>query len=982
MPGVVYERSLAAGAARRFRFEAAADRFLHLTVEQRGVDVVVFLRDPAGRLLYEVDGPTGSQGPENVLAVTGSSGEHVLIVEPLKAGAAGDFAVEVREMRPAREEDRRRAAAAAALARAERRRLEGDFEPAVAAYREALPLLAARDEPEEEIARAEWHLGESLLEVGELRQAAAILERAAVRFRRLGDGVGEARALNDLGAARRLLGEPERALRAFKRCLHLYREAKIANGEATAMHNIGLVLETTGDLEGAITHFETALGAWRRLEARSAEAVTLQSLGGLYALIGHDAEALDVLERALALLQGKENEDRRISALIALAWGHHLTGRPEMALPRYREAITLARGRGDRLAEASAWGRRGSTLRALGRFREAADSYSRALAMSRAAGNRLSEGHTLANLGWLDLETDAIARGRQRLKRAVELLEASGDSNGEVYARLGLGRAERRRGAFGPAREQVDSAIRLLEEIHAGLRGPLSRGQFLATRYDAFEELVALLMELDLREPAKGHALQALEVAERARARNLLDSTTGGREAATDAGGEAGRKRALLAEIRVLDERRQFLAAGDPRAPGLRDLDAALRKRWLELDRMAATRAPRTASASLDARRMQALADKGTLLVVYLLAEPESFAWTVDRERVEAHVLPGRERIERLARRVIEAMPHSHEVVAQATAGRAARALSQAVLAPLGQRLAGKHRLAILADGALHLVPFAALPAPRGAGFAEPLLAEHEIVLLPSATFLAQQRRRLAGRPLAPGAVAVLADPVFTPAAARLASGEAGRVSPAGAAGRGPELGPFDQLPSTAEEAKAIARLVPRRDRLVALGPEANRDLATSGVLGRYRIVHFATHGVVHPVLPERSGIVLSLFDERGRPREGFLSAPEVAALDLPAELVVLSACETGLGRELRGEGLVGLTQALFRAGARRSVVSYWKVRERATAELMARFYRNLLAGGLPPASALRAAQLSIRSEPGWRSPFFWAGFSLHGDWR
>jgi CHAT domain-containing protein len=127
---------------------------------------------------------------------------------------------------------------------------------------------------------------------------------------------------------------------------------------------------------------------------------------------------------------------------------------------------------------------------------------------------------------------------------------------------------------------------------------------------------------------------------------------------------------------------------------------------------------------------------------------------------------------------------------------------------------------------------------------------------------------------------------------------------------------------------------------------------------------------------------VLSLYDGQGRRRDGFLSAPEVARLKLPAELVVLSACQTGLGREMRGEGLVGLTQAFFQAGARRVVVSYWNVQDLATAELMARFYQELLGKRLPPAAALRAAQLSIRSEDRWKPPYFWAGFVLHGDWR
>ncbi|HSN85665.1 MAG TPA: CHAT domain-containing protein, partial [Thermoanaerobaculia bacterium] len=235
----------------------------------------------------------------------------------------------------------------------------------------------------------------------------------------------------------------------------------------------------------------------------------------------------------------------------------------------------------------------------------------------------------------------------------------------------------------------------------------------------------------------------------------------------------------------------------------------------------------------------------------------------------------------------------------------------------------------------------------------------------------------------AAGELAVLADPVFSSTDPRLAGLREGRAAAAGERGD-PALGfgPLARLPFTAGEAEALGRLIPADRRLVVQGFAASRELATSGILSRYRRLHFATHGLLHPVLPERSGIVLSLLDENGHPRDGFLSAPDVAVLDLPADLVVLSACQTGLGRELRGEGLVGLTQAFFRAGARSVVVSSWEVRDQATADLMARFYKHLLVDRLPPAAALRKAQLALRGEARTSAPSFWAGFTLQGDWR
>jgi CHAT domain-containing protein/Tfp pilus assembly protein PilF len=972
--GASYVRTIA--GRHRFHFASPAGRFLHLIVEQRRIDVKVSLRDPAGRLLFEVDSPSGAKGPEEVLAVTQVAGEHTLILEPYRAGQAGAIELRVRELRRASAEDRRLATATAAYARAELRLDNKDVKSAILAYREALPGFASLGRREEE-ARTQWRLGRALLKMGELTETAEVLDQAAAGFRGLGDAVGEARALNDLGTAFRLLGEPARALAAHRRALDLYRGAKDDEGQATSLNDLGLALESAGDLQGALDRYEEALALWRKVGERKARAVTMQNLGSLYVLIGHDEQGMDLLQGALRLLpSGNQREGReRIGILIAVGWAYYLVGRPEMALDHYREAIALARAQDDRLTEAGIWDRQGSALRALHRYEEARASYSKALAMSRAAKSPKNQGHTLANLGWLDLENGAVERGRTQLREAADLLAASGDPNGEAFARVGICHADRRLGAFDEARREIETAVRRVEEMRAGLEGPMSRGQFLATRYNAFEEQVALLMDLHRRESMAGYDRQALEVAEKARARNLSEEIAGDRD---EPSADASRRRKLQDEIQELDTRRQTLAQADPRDPRLRGLDVQLREKGMEIDRMAVSRAARPGFNSLDAAGIQALADEGTLFVVYLLSEPESFAWTVDRRRVEAHVLPGRERIEKTARRLVAALSQAQGVAAQGTAVSASRELSQAILAPIRERLSGRQRLVILADGALHLIPFAALPEPAGAG-AEPLLVSHEIVMLPSATFLAEQRRRLLNRRPAPGAVAVIADPIFS------LSDE--RLSPAQEAGterssRKLNPGPFPRLAATAREAKAILRLAPPGETFLAEGAAASRDLVASGVLGRYRIVHFATHGLLHPVLPERSGLVLSLYDRQGRRRNGFLSAPEVARLKLPAELVVLSACQTGLGREMRGEGLVGLTQAFFQAGARRVVVSYWNVQDLATAELMARFYQELLGKHLPPAAALRAAQLSIRSEDRWKSPYFWAGFVLHGDWR
>jgi CHAT domain-containing protein len=195
--------------------------------------------------------------------------------------------------------------------------------------------------------------------------------------------------------------------------------------------------------------------------------------------------------------------------------------------------------------------------------------------------------------------------------------------------------------------------------------------------------------------------------------------------------------------------------------------------------------------------------------------------------------------------------------------------------------------------------------------------------------------------------------------------------------------GRLPRLPGTRREAATILSLVPPGLGLQALDFEASRELAAGGDLARYRVVHFATHGLLDTERPELSGIVLSLVDRDGRPRNGFLRMHELYTLRLPVDLVVLSACRTALGRELRGEGLVGLTRGFMYAGAPKVLASLWTVDDRATAELMGHFYRGLLGPArLRPAAALRAAQEAVRSQKRWAHPYYWAGFVLHGDWK
>jgi CHAT domain-containing protein len=190
------------------------------------------------------------------------------------------------------------------------------------------------------------------------------------------------------------------------------------------------------------------------------------------------------------------------------------------------------------------------------------------------------------------------------------------------------------------------------------------------------------------------------------------------------------------------------------------------------------------------------------------------------------------------------------------------------------------------------------------------------------------------------------------------------------------------RLPGTRQEAEQIVAMVPTSERRLALDFAASRETVTSAELSQYRYVHLSTHGLLNSVHPELSGLVFSLVNERGEPQDGFLRAHEIFNLKLSPEVVVLSACQTGMGTNIRGEGLVSLTRGFMYAGAPRVVVSLWGVSDLGTTELMVRFYHGMLKEGMRPAAALRAAQVSLMNDKRWASPYYWAPFTLQGEWR
>jgi CHAT domain-containing protein len=981
---MVAEHTLRTRSVDSFSVCLARGEFLYLVVDQHGVDVVASLADPTGQKLLEVDTPNGVQGPESLRLVADHPGGYQLRVRSLDSGASGLYSVRIAALRPATAADQAEATAAQDFYRAEQLRGLGDavsLRAALALYRASLSKWEKTAEALE-AALTLRRVGQVAYALSNFQDARGAFAAALARFRRLGNGAQEIKLLNDFGAASRRLDNPWEAEVAYKQALSLSRRSGDRLGEVTALNNLGVLYDAEGEPQQALDAYAAALVAWRSLGNRDGEAATLHNLGACYSLLGRLPEAQDVLERALRLRQEVSDRRGEAATLTALGWIDFLSGDPRRALSRSNEALRLQREVGDRHGEAATLDRRGTILANLGRMIEAQASYEDALVLFRNMREPINEAHVLGSLGWLQDSLGCFQRALGFHQRALAAFRATKVPHSEAFALLGIARAKRHLGDLDGALGSIEEALHIVEVLRGETRSPALRTSFLAVRYDFFEMAIDLLMQLDAREPGRGFAARALEVSERARARSLLDSVAAARSYTPFTPDLLNEERTIHTELAQAERERGDLAAAGSPPQQIATVDRRLRALLLENDELRAVRPtggiPDPEPLHLEEIRRRVL-DRDTALLEIAMGEKRSYIWLVDQETLTARALPGRAALEDLARRAGGLLPRSRERSVQRQATLAADALSRVVLGPVAQGL-GTKRLLVVADGALQSIPFAALPTPGVPG--RPLLLDREVVQVPSASVLALLREVEAGRHAAPHQVAVVADPIFGPGDPRLgASPPLPTAASPMSLERSDVRGNFLRLPATGKEAQEILSLVVPAERFAAVGLSADRDVVLGGRLAGYRIVHFATHSVLDARHPELSGLALSAVDRAGRPRDGLLRAYEIYGLRLPADLVVLSACRTAMGPDVRGEGMMGLTRAFLHAGAARVLVSLWNVDDEATAELMARFYARLLRDGLPPSRALREAQLSMFRDARWSAPRHWAGFTLQGDW-
>ena len=750
----------------------------------------------------------------------------------------------------------------------------------------------------------------------------------------------------NLGVALNEMGQYQAALEALVDAKKFYEEGRLdgPQGEAEYERALPHVLKGLGFAHASLGDDVTAQEFYRQALERSEvgekviypdAAAYIHLYKGFSAYrLGQKELAKTATNRAFEIFDDLQDDRGKANALVNVGQSYYDAGDREQALALLRRAVSL----------------------------QERDSFGRA--------------YTITNIGRIMIDNGQPREALGTLKDALALRREVGDKNGEAITRYTMALAESRLGDFSKAFEHVDEARKIVEEIRTNVISSELRASYRAVVDKIYRLYVHVLMQ-------QGRTAEALEFEDTTRARSLTESLVRANVNLMSTLDPAAlqRKQSLTEEILSLAGKRQLLGREMQSSPLALELNREIDKRRAQLRTIEAEalRDPRAVAlvqpTVLSTKQIKALLDPDTVLLEYSLGEEQSYLWLVTHQAdqpVQSFPLPERKKIEDLGKLARELLINPRlDQNGIVRYQELSRALSSILLGKVTAEIRRK-RLVISADGILQYIPFIALPEPERSDW-QPLILDHEIVNIPSAAALSAIRS--ANTPTASKTLALIADPVYV--LPKSTTSPEARASKTGEKTLRP-------LAFAQQEIGGIKTAFSKLRTPTGLQPftryDATRRNATSSTLFNFRIIHYSAHGVADDVRPEASGIYFSRYDRRGRAIPNFVGLSDIYNLKLSSDLVVLSACDTALGKEIRGEGIVGLTRGFMFAGSDAVISTLWEVNEFHTANLMSLFYNGLFDHKQPPVAALRLAQREL-----WRQklpPYYWAGLSLHGEWR
>lgn len=947
-----------------------------------------------------------------VISLVGhKTGMYQLVLAPTeKWPTQNTYEIQLQPPRAATPTDQLRVTAEETMEKAERLNAQQTapfWKQAIAEYERALKLWGELGEQQEK-GFALLGQGVAHYNLSDETQALSCFKQALTIWQSLHIPAGEAETYFELANTHNDNGDYDLAQTQLRQSLTRWQTLHWPSRQTHVLISLAVNQTQLGNFQEALRLYQQAREVYQQIQHLPGVAMSLNGLAATHQELGEYQNAIDQALEALRLAQ-------KINSLPQQQLAHSKSGeaylalnKPAPALQHLLQALELSRQIADPRREAIALRRIGVAYELQGDIEKALANYLFALPINRQLKNR-PELTTLLNLlGRLRLNKGESSQARQYLKEALAISQTTHNHASAITSLHHLAQTEFNAGRLAKAQKYSEQAIRLIESLRERIANRQLRESYFATVLKSHSLYADILMRQHKQHPQAGFAARAWLVTGQARARTLREVLNENR-----AQMQAGLPPTLLERERSLQQAlnakaNRLIGATKPDeletlAREVRNLRRQLATVESEMRQTAPGYAALTQPAPISLRQVQrTLLDDQTALLEFSLGEERSYVWLINRHSVRSHELPKRSELEPQALRVLEHLTArlqtsvsgygDHVRQADVLYWQEAAKLSKLILPAEWLKALKQPKLLVTSDGALQYLPFSALPLPDATNEAL-LLSKFEITNLPSIAVLAELRRQQAARLPRSKMLAVLVDPVYNDKDDRMRTIYAKLAGPTSAAtqsstvpssfqvrGADGTAAPLPRLLNAEDEAKAVCKYATPEQCLILKGLDVNRSVLENSRLSDYQILHFATHGHLDGEHPELSGLFLSYLQPDGKSSDSLLRMHEIYRLKLPAELIVLSACETALGKYVRGEGLIALTRGFMYAGATRVVASLWKVNDATTPILMDDFYAGMLKEKLSPAAALRQAQLKMLDNPRTRAPFYWAAFILQGE--
>ncbi|MDM8541294.1 CHAT domain-containing protein [Desulfococcaceae bacterium HSG9] len=864
------------------------------------------------------------------------------------------------------------------------------------------------------------NIGGAYTYLGRYEEALTYLEQALAIKKKIGDRRGEGMVFRNIGGAYTYLGRYEEALTYQEQALAIDKEIGNRHGEGADLTNIGGVYRNLGRYDEALTYHERSLAIRKEIGDRHGEGVVISNIGNVYANLGRNDEALTYYEQALAIR--KEIGDRHGEGMAISNIGNVYAnlGRNDEALTYYEQALAIKKKIGDRGGDSMVISNIGNVYANLGQDDKALTFYEQALAIAKEIGYRNGEGTSLIGIGTVYIKQGQYDKARLSFAGSLKISETVGAPETLWRAQGGLAGTEAKAQMYDAAIQHFKQALDTIEQMRAGISAKETQISFMQDKLFVYDWLIVLLQSLHLKNPDKGYDRQSLEIFERKQGRILLEET--GKSRARNYAGipdkivtEENRLADQIAKLRddLVAERSK--PQKNINSKRIRELEDRLKERLTEERRLQerikkeypdyyALKYPKPAPL----KEIQTKVLKpGEMMLVYGVMEEQTSLWVIGPGQFALHTIDaGTEELKqkvtqyrRLVINIEERDKDGKAIDREKDKTEAEIANLYALLFPdaVQKALVQAETIYIIPTGPLYLLPFEALQTKSPEGKAKPryLIEDHAVAYLSSASLLkiirdAQARKK--HQPEYP--LLAWADPVYkkTSAAAEKRGtqersesfSEMRAMTLRDVTGTG-----FERLKETADEVREISEILkaPEKSGPLFLRKDASRSnvfkLNKSEKLDDYRYVVFACHARIPDLVNQISqpSLILSHPDPQTQ-GEGFLTMADVFGLQFNADLITLSACNTGRGKVIKGEGVIGLTRAFMYAGTPAVAVTLWSVESMSAKELNVGMFKHLNAGK-NRAEALRAIKLDmIRGKYAamWRKPQFWAPLVVFGD--